>query len=49
MLAARWPDEIAVYRAIAEEAVEIRDKENEALARRITSEVTEAFNRGRKG
>lgn len=40
-LAARWPDEIALYQAIAQKAAELRIEEDKALAVRIRNEIAD--------
>lgn len=39
LLAAEWPDDVALFTAIAEKAVEIRAKEISNAAREIRNEI----------
>lgn len=41
LLAARWPDEIALYQAVAQKAAEIRVEERKAQAVLIRNEIAD--------
>lgn len=42
-MAARWPDELALWSRIAEAGQQVRTEEFDALARKIRNEIADAF------